>query len=282
MSPAAGRPVVVVTGAARGGGRGAALALAADAASVVLVARSTADHPNRLLPGTLESVAAELRDAGLDAHWVRADLARPEDCELVVSTVEERFGGCDVLVNNAAYNPIGRFVDAPIRRWRTAMAVNADAAAALTHGFLPGMLARDHGRIVNIGSLAAVAEVGVDQVAYAASKAALERFTTGLAVELQGTGVSVNLLRVDEGIRSEALEAMLPDQPIDPARSHSPEAFGHAVRWIAAQPADFTGNLLGFADLRALGAMEPDPPTAVAGSTPPTSATSSTGGERAG
>ncbi|MGE0383393.1 MAG: SDR family NAD(P)-dependent oxidoreductase [Gammaproteobacteria bacterium] len=248
------RIVAVVTGAARGGGRGIALALAPVVTDMLLVARSTLDHPNRLLPGSLEQVQRAVADAGVNAHWLRADLSRPDQVRTIVDTVAERFGRCDILVNNAAYNPIGAFADLGMGRWQAAMAVNVDAAAALSHAFLPGMITRRRGRIVNIGSLAAVAEVGVSQLPYAVSKAALERLTTALAAELADTGVAVNCIRVDEALRSEALVAMIGDAASS-AGFYSPEAFGAAVRWLVQQPDDFTGRLLTFADLRRLGGI---------------------------
>jgi len=247
------QPVAVVTGAARGGGRGIALALGGHAGTVVLVARSTREHPSRLLPGTLEETRELLASSGSDAVCFPADLSQAADraalCEFVLSA----YRGCDILVNNAAYNPLMAFTELPARRWETVLEVNLNAPVALTRALLPAMVARGGGHIVNIGSAAAVTDFG-EQLAYAVSKAALERFTTGLATELSATGIRVNCVRVDEALRTEALAALIGD-PEPGGRGVTPAEFGAAVRWITRQPASFTGHVLTFQRLRELGAL---------------------------
>ena len=135
------RPVAVVTGAARGGGRGIALALGGYAGTVVLVGRSTREHPNRLLPGTLEETREQLASSGSDVACFPADLGKSADrtalCEFVLTTC----GGCDILVNNAAYNPIMPFAGMPARRWETVLEVNLNAAVALTRALRTEALA---------------------------------------------------------------------------------------------------------------------------------------------
>jgi len=247
------QPVAIVTGAARGGGRGIALALGGHAGTVVLVARSTREHPSRLLPGTLEETRELLASSGSDAACFAADLSQAADraalCEFVLST----YGGCDILVNNAAYNPLMAFTELPARRWETVLEVNLNAPVALTRALLPAMVTRGGGHVVNIGSAAAVTDFG-EQLAYAVSKAALERFTTGLATELSATGIGVNCVRVDEALRTEALAALIGD-PEPGGRGVTPAEFGAAVRWITRQPASFTGHVLTFQRLRELGAL---------------------------
>ncbi|NKY54590.1 SDR family oxidoreductase [Nocardia flavorosea] len=110
------------------------------------------------------------------------------------------------------------------------------------------------GRVVNIGSAAATTDFGT-QLVYAVSKAGLERFTTGLAAELAGTGVAANCVRVDEALRSEALAAMIGETADPPGTGASPEEFGEAVRWLVDQPTSFTGRVLTFGDLRDLAAL---------------------------
>ena len=93
------------------------------------------------------------------------------------------------------------------------------------------------------------------QLAYAASKAALERFTIGLAAELAGTGVAVNCVRVDEQLLSEALLSMLPDHADPDAHHVTPDEFGVGVRHVVDLHDDVTGRILRFADLREMGAL---------------------------
>ena len=148
---------VLITGATRGVGRGIADAFARRGDRLVLVARSTDDNPNKVgLPGTLESVAAELRELGsVDVQTITADLVQTAEAERVVHEVRASWGTPDVLVNNAAATFIGQFLDVPLSRWKTALALNLLAPVTLIHGFLPDMLERDSGRIINITSSAA-------------------------------------------------------------------------------------------------------------------------------
>jgi citronellol/citronellal dehydrogenase len=253
------RPIAVVTGAARGGGRGIALSLAGHAGTLVLVGRSTRAQPNRLLSGTLEETREELTATGADAVCFPADISRAAERDALCEFVVSEYGGCDILVNNAAYNPRLPFAELPPRRWEAVFEVNLNAPVALSRAMLPVMLTRGSGRIVNIGSAAAVTDFG-PQLAYAVSKAALERFTTGLAAELSGTGVSVNCVRVDEALRTEALAALY-GAP-GSGRSVDLAAFGDAVRWIVQQPSAFTGQVLTFDRLRELGGLPASAPEA--------------------
>ncbi len=167
--------------------------------------------------------------SGSDVACFPADLGKAADrtalCEFVLTTC----GGCDLLVNNAAYNPIMPFAGMPARRWEVVLEVNLNAAVALTRALLPAMVARGGGHVVNIGSVAAVADFG-EQLAYAVSKAALERFTTGLATELSATGVRVNCVRVDEALRTEALAALIGDPEPGRAGSSSSTSFSGTGR----------------------------------------------------
>src|SRR4051794_14898402 len=96
-----GDRVAVVTGATRGLGKAIALELASRGARVVLVGRSTADRPNRALPGTLEEVERQVRDLGAECVAIPADLGREEDVARVAAEAES-LGPVDFLVNNAA------------------------------------------------------------------------------------------------------------------------------------------------------------------------------------
>ena len=191
---------VVITGATRGVGRGIADAFARRGDALVIVGRSTDANPNRLgLPGTLEGVAGELRAAGSDVVTINADLARTEVVDRVTREIQDACGTPDVLVNNAAATFIGPFLDIPVSRWKTALNLNLLAPVALIQGFLPGMLERDEGRIINITSTAArtrdVSATSVPQLAYAASKAALDSFSFGLVQDLADTGVALEPAR---------------------------------------------------------------------------------------
>jgi NAD(P)-dependent dehydrogenase (short-subunit alcohol dehydrogenase family) len=255
---------VLVTGPTRGVGRGIADAFARRGDGLVLVARSTDASPNKVgLPGTLESVSTELRALGSsEVLSITADLAHLEEVERVVQEVQAAWGTPDVLVNNAAATFIGLFLDIPVSRWKTALGLNLLAPVALIHGFLPDMLARDSGRIINITSAAArtreIASSDVPQLSYAASKAALDSFSYGLMRDLASTGIALDL--VAPVVLTESVEFHLTDARFDDLKRRMAPigAFGEAVARIADQPPEFRDHYLENHDLEALGFLELD------------------------
>jgi NAD(P)-dependent dehydrogenase (short-subunit alcohol dehydrogenase family) len=252
---------VLVTGATRGVGRGIADAFARRGDRLVIVGRSTDASPNKVgLPGTLEGVAAELEAAGSEVLTIRADLVRTEEAERVVAEVRDGWGTPDVLVNNAAATFIGPFLDIPVSRWKTALGLNLLAPVTLIQGFLPDMLARDSGRIVNITSAAArtreIVSSDVPQLSYSASKAALDSFSYGLMHDLDATNIALDL--VAPVVLTESVEYHLTGERFDDLkRRMAPmDAFGEAVARIADQPPDFRGHYLENHDLEALGFLD--------------------------
>jgi NAD(P)-dependent dehydrogenase (short-subunit alcohol dehydrogenase family) len=247
-------PVAVVTGAARGLGRTAAIALAAKGYRVVIAARSTRETPSRVLPGTLDDVYDEIQNAGGEAVAVAADVATDAGIEAIVAASSEA-GVCEVLVNNAAYIPPGAFVDVPASKWRAALMVNVWAPVALTRALLPEMIAAGRGIVINISSGAAVRpQPGMPS--YTVTKAALEHLTDVVALELPEADVSIVAVQIDEQIASEA-NRMFSSGVGDEDHRTTPAEFGEAVAWLAARPGRFNGRVLTLADLRADHALPP-------------------------
>src|SRR5262245_59504172 len=149
--------VTVITGATRGIGREAALTFGRAGAKVVIVGRTTDDSPHQVLAGTLESVLAELHGEGIDARSLQADLLDEDQTQSIVDRTLEWYGRCDVLVNNAAYTSNGPILQVPWGRWQKGMRVHVTAPLQLVQGFVPGMLERGSGRVVNVSSSAAAA-----------------------------------------------------------------------------------------------------------------------------
>jgi citronellol/citronellal dehydrogenase len=255
--------LVIITGATRGVGRGIADAFARRKDTLVIVGRSTNAQPNRLgLPGTLESVADELRAQGSEVLMINADLAKTDGIDRVVADVRGTYGTPDVLVNNAAATFVGRFLDVPLSRWKTAYNLNVIAPVGLIQAFLPGMLERDDGRIINVTSAAArtkeIPHSPVPQLSYAASKAALDSFTYGLLPDLEGTGVAMNL--VAPVVLTESADYHMSDPMFSEFKKTmaSMAAFGEAVALVADQPADFRGHYLDNEFLTQLGFLAPN------------------------
>ena len=176
---------VLVTGASSGIGLELARCFAADKSRLILVARNTA---------ALESLAAELRSRrAIEAHVLAADLAQPESPQKIFDTLQGRGMVVDVLVNNAGFGLHGPFAELPLARQLDILQVNVNALVALTGLFLPGMIQRGRGGVLNVGSVAGFIP-GPNMAVYYASKAFVQSFSEGLFEELRGSGVSVTNL----------------------------------------------------------------------------------------
>jgi NAD(P)-dependent dehydrogenase (short-subunit alcohol dehydrogenase family) len=162
----------VLTGAGSGVGRGYALGLCADGARVLGIGRTRAD---------LEATA--LACAGGRMDYMVGDVSRPEDVARLLAKARQDFGAVDFLVNNAAVYPRDAFLDATVQAWMDAIAVNLHGVALCCHAFLPDMLERGSGRVVNIGTYAWMRPIP-RSASYSASKGAVRAFTRALASEI--------------------------------------------------------------------------------------------------
>jgi NAD(P)-dependent dehydrogenase (short-subunit alcohol dehydrogenase family) len=191
--------VALVTGASRGIGEAIAARLVMEGARVVVSAR-TAEAGESRLPGTLGDTVARIRRAGGQAVLIKADLAQAQERERLVEEAQAAFGSIDILVNNAAityFTPVVEFTE---KRFKLMMEVQVYAPFHLSQLVLPAMRERGSGWIVNISSPAGLhpkppyAHAGRGGTVYGMCKAALERFSTGLASEVQADGIAVNVV----------------------------------------------------------------------------------------
>lgn len=191
--------VAIVTGASRGIGEAIAARLAQDGAKVVASARTVESGESRL-SGTLTETIERIRRAGGEATLVRADLAHGEERERLVARTVETYGPVDILVSNAAITYFMPVVDFTEKRFKLMMEVQVYAPFHLAQLVLPSMKERKQGWIVNISSGAAFHpkppynQPGRGGTVYGMCKAALERFTTGLASEVAADGIRVNVV----------------------------------------------------------------------------------------
>jgi citronellol/citronellal dehydrogenase len=195
--------VVLVTGASRGIGADTARRLAAAGARVVCSARTLREGDNKFLEGSLEGTVAAIGEGGGEAEAVVSNLAEEESCAALVAAAEAAYGPVDVLVNNAAVGFFGPAVDLKPSRWNLSWRVTVSAPIFLSQLVLPSMIERGGGRIINVSSESAIGPGHgphgrdpelIGDTAYGAQKAAIERFTQGLAVEVEGAGVGVAAL----------------------------------------------------------------------------------------
>lgn len=176
---------MLVTGASHGIGWELARCFARDGHDVVLVARS--EHE-------LEARAAELRAVfGVQALPFVLDLSQPEGPARLFAALEDRGLNVEVLVNNAGFGLYGAFSESDVHEDLELMRLNVLSLAVLTRLFLPGMIERSSGGILNVGSMAGF-QPGPLMALYYASKAFVLSFSEALANELQGTGVRVGVL----------------------------------------------------------------------------------------
>jgi NAD(P)-dependent dehydrogenase (short-subunit alcohol dehydrogenase family) len=175
--------VAVVTGASQGIGQAFAERLARDGAAVVIVAHQ------RPADETLALVEA----AGGEALVQRADVSSFEEVAALGRAVQDRFGRADVLVNNAGLQPSKPLLEMELEEWRRVMEVNVDSLFHTCKTFLPGMVERGWGRIVNISTTAFHAGMA-NNTHYCASKGAVIGFTRALAPEVGDDGVTVNAI----------------------------------------------------------------------------------------
>jgi citronellol/citronellal dehydrogenase len=238
---------VLVTGASRGIGAEIARLFAAEGGRVVCAARTLreGEHP---LAGALETTVAEIRAAGGEATAVAANVAEPAECDKLVRAARDLYGPLDVLVNNAALTYYVPVKDYPLNKWLRSWAVNFHAPFLLSQLALADMIPRGRGAIVNISSGAAIGPgrgpyrdpaVGArGGTCYGAEKAALERFTQGLASEVYAHGVSVTCLSPSRVVPTPGTVYHRLVQNLDDPRGEPPALMAQAALLLATEPLD--------------------------------------------
>lgn len=237
--------VALVTGAGRGIGRAIALRLARDG---VAVAVTDLDEANA------RAVAAEIEASGGRAVGLAGDVTSLEAMQTAVAAAESALGPLDVLVNNAGWDRLQRFVENDPALWDQLIAINLKGCLNTTRAVLDGMLARERGRIVSIASDAA--RVGSSgEAVYAACKAGIIGFSKTLAREVARKQVTVNVVcpgptdtqLLADVMGGEGGEKVLAGmkRAIPLGRLGTPEDVAGAVAYLSSEEAAFvTGQVL--------------------------------------
>jgi NAD(P)-dependent dehydrogenase (short-subunit alcohol dehydrogenase family) len=237
--------VVIVTGASRGIGKTIAEVFAAEGGKVICAARTLkeGDHP---LEGSLEHTVEGIKAAGGEATAVAANISEYDECVRLVEETHRIYGPVDVLVNNAALTYFIPIADYPVNRWHRSFAVNVHAPFYLSQLVLKDMLPRKSGSIVNISSGAAIGPgrgpykdpPARGGTLYGAEKAALERFTQGLASEVYADGISVTCVSPSQVVPTPGTVFHKLVEGMDDPRGESPELMAKAALLLATEPLD--------------------------------------------
>lgn len=237
--------VCVITGASRGIGAEIASLFAAEGGRIVAAARTLheGDHP---LEGSLDKTVSDIRNAGGEATPSMVNISLPEDCERLFDEAHAAYGPVDVLVNNAALTYFLPVKDYPMSRWMRSWAVNFHAPFILSQLVLRDMVGRGNGSIVNISSGAAIgpgrgpypmASQG-GGTCYGAEKAALERFSQGLAQEVYQYGISVTCVAPSQVVPTPGTIYHNLVSGIDDPRGEHPELMARSALLLATESLD--------------------------------------------
>ena len=241
----------IVTGASRGIGVGIAKRLAAEGANVAITARSLDSHPT--LSGSLNETLAELRRPPWHPHGHPVPTwPTPTAGPTIVPQAREALGPIDILVNNAAAAIYQPMVGYPLKRRRLMLEINLLAPHDLIDAVLPDMEAAGEGWIVNLSSATANLAVGppfpADGVKgvfgfYGTTKAALNRMTSALAVELHPRNIRINTVEPKAAVLSEGADELV-GNILRPDQIESMEAMVEAAVALCDCPIDRCGEIL--------------------------------------
>ena len=235
--------VAVVTGSTRGVGWATVHALAAEGAKVVVADRTEKPRPDLMMPDTIYDVAEQIKEKGGTAIPVNVDLRNEDEIIELKNKTLEAYGTVDIVVNNAAITYGAKVWELPTERWDQVMAVNPRASFIMAKNFLPVLMEKRSGSIINLSSPAGRGPAPGMSI-YSASKAAIDYFTLSLAAEVKEYNIAVNCIAPTGAIYSEGNLQLFKEQSwIDTWEPR--EHFALGVVWLAKQDAQgFTGNLV--------------------------------------
>ena len=172
----------LVTGSTSGIGLGIALCLARQGANIVLNGFGDAEGPK-----------AQIAALGVKVGYHGADMSRPAEIAQMMAYVDAEFGGTDILVNNAGIQHVARVEDFPPEKWDSIIAINLSSAFHTTRLAIPGMRAKNWGRVINIASAHGLV-ASAQKSAYVAAKHGIVGLTKAVALENATTGITVNAI----------------------------------------------------------------------------------------
>jgi citronellol/citronellal dehydrogenase len=220
-----------ITGASRGIGKAIALRAARDGAKTVIAAKTA--EPDPRLPGTIHTAAAEIEAAGGQALALVVDVRNEAQVNEAVRLAEERFGGIDILVNNAsAIYPFG-ILETPLKRYDLMMDINVRGSFVCTQACLPHLLRAANPHILSLSPPLNLNPYWLGRhPAYTVSKYGVTLLALGTAAEFHSRGVAANALWPRTLIATSALSIAAHDRA---DRARTPEIMAEAAYWILSQ-----------------------------------------------
>ena len=227
---------VFITGGSRGIGRAMVELFSKNGYNVAFTYKSSDDEARQL-------------GEKCSALPIKADSASEEEIKRAVKSALDAFGGVDCLINNVAVSSFSLFTDITAEEWKDMFAVNVTSAFLYTKAFLPGMIKKQKGRIINISSMWGI--VGSScEVAYSATKAALIGMTKALAKEVGPSGITVNAIapgvidtKMNSALSDDDMEILKNETPL--MRIGAPSEVAEAALFLASDAASFiTGDVI--------------------------------------
>ena len=236
----AGR-TILMSGGSRGIGLAIALRAARDGANVALIAKTA--EPDPRLPGTIHTAAEEIEAAGGTALPIVGDVRHEDQVEAAVAQAVERFGGIDVVVNNASAIAVQGILDLPVKRYDLMLDINARGTFVLTKLALPHLLEADNPHVLTLSPPLDLDRRWLAHHApYTLSKYGMTMLTLGVAEDLRDRGVAANCLWPRTIIATAAVQNLLGGDAAM-AVSRAPEIVADAAHAILTRPAgECTGN----------------------------------------
>jgi citronellol/citronellal dehydrogenase len=207
-----------ITGGSRGIGREIALRAARDGANVVIAAKTAEPHPK--LAGTIHTVAEEVEKAGGKALAIQLDVREEAAIAAAIEATAKRFGGLDILVNNASAISLTPTLATPAKRFDLMMTVNARATFLCSQAAIPYLAKSKNAHILTLSPpLNMQAKWFAGHVAYTMSKYGMSMCTLGMAEELREQGIAVNSLWPRTTIATAAVEVHFPEAILRASRT---------------------------------------------------------------
>lgn len=233
---------ILITGSSRGIGQAMALRFAQEGANIIITGKTTETHES--LPGTIYTVAEEVEKAGGKALPLMLDVRDENQIDAVVAEAVKKFGGLDVLINNASAISLTNTLNTTLKRFDLMLDVNARATFACSRACIPHLMKSKNPHILNMSPpLHMVSKWFKDHLAYTYSKYGMSVCTLGMSAEFREMGIAVNSLWPKTTIATSAIKVNFPPELY--AASRNPSIVANAAYYIITQNSrDLTGQFL--------------------------------------